>query len=49
MDYSGLFFDGIENTLNSFNQGKINYSIIAQITEKFKPTRDLKALLYLPI
>ena len=40
MDYSGLFFDGIENTLNSFNQGKINYSIIAQITEKFKPTEE---------
>ena len=40
MDYSRLFFDGIENTLNSFNQGKINYSIIAQITEKFKPTEE---------
>ena len=38
MDYSRLFFDGIENTLNSLNQGEINYSIIAQITEKFKPT-----------
>lgn len=38
MDYSQLFFDGIEKTLNRFNQENINYSIIAQITEKFKPT-----------